>query len=133
METVELVIVVLGALLALLVAGWVAMRIQADRTNTQIALAETKVKHERWLERVKKSNDPTSVVPDVGSSVVVHTIDARSIRGFVIKCGPMHLELDGVEYLSGGHPQRVGGTARIPITNVGWVQDLTKPLDEVTE
>lgn len=57
-------------------------------------------------------------------TVVVQTIDRRSIRGVLVREGVLKLVLEHAEFLSGGDRAPFSGRAVIPRSNVSWWQEL---------
>jgi hypothetical protein len=67
--------------------------------------------------------------PPAGATVVVHTVDERSVRGIVVE-GAGHVALQGAQYLDNGAAQPMGGIVAVPLGNVGLVQVLSVTGDE---
>jgi hypothetical protein len=63
---------------------------------------------------------------DIGTTLVVHTLDGRSLRGTLRAFG-QYVELEDAAYLLDGAEHPVGGTVHVPESNVGWAQALPTP------
>jgi hypothetical protein len=60
-----------------------------------------------------------------GESVVVHTLDQRSIRGTVVADEDATVvALADAAYLQDGKTQPVGGVVRVPLSNLAFTQAL---------
>lgn len=57
--------------------------------------------------------------------VVVNTLDQRSLRGVVLRSTKRYIELVETTYSEGGNQVNMSGVARVPASNVAFVQDVT--------
>ena len=107
MTTAQLIILCLAALaLSLVIAGTVLAALAAQRVTRAGAGVQ------------------------VGATLVVHTLDGRSLRGTVVPGDDGVLALQDASYLQDGQSHPVGGTVRVPVTNLSWTQDLTDAVAE---
>lgn len=102
MSTVELLIVCLTVLLIVCLY----------RAPVALAVART------------RAHEP-DLLAEVGQSAVLNTLDERSLRGVVMKSRPEYIELAEVTYSGNGAGTKMMGRARVPASNIAFVQDVT--------
>lgn len=108
MTTAQLVIVCLTVLTLALLAGAVILLSRHERASEHTAPA-------------------SSELAEMASTVVVHTVDGRSLRGYVVRAPGPVIVLDDAAYLENGEAHALGGIQTVPRTNVAWIQELAAP------
>jgi hypothetical protein len=107
-STLQLLILCVTLLFALLIVYWGVLPARSE-------------------DEAEPTYDP--FLPDK-ATVVVSTLDRRSVQGVVIHSTPEYVSLGGAAYTESGTEVKMSGVVRVPRTNIALVQDVsTLPLN----